>query len=98
MNDRTEVSVQEVRVARALQERRDRWSTPEQLYAELEGRVSPRTVRLHTRRLAEAGLVEVREVFPAWLYRWAPDAERHGAQQLARIRAAEEAFASAGVA
>ena len=54
--------------------------------------VKPRTVRAHTRRLAELGIVDVAEVFPGHRYRYSEKASKRNRAYLLRLEKAAGVF------
>lgn len=84
------ISEHEVRLLLVFEHDRDRWLTNGEL-AET-AKVSPRTARNHTARLAELGVLEVERVFPSNKYRLAAKPGRPAQDYLERWRKAREVF------
>lgn len=64
------ISRHEVEVFHLLRLDREKWYSVQDLAAALkEKNIADRTVRLHVSRFAQAGLLEIAEIFPAKRYR-----------------------------
>lgn len=85
--ERKGLSRHEVEVFRVLMSEPARWWTHIEI-GEAADAVSDRTVRLHTKRLVDAGLIEVIEVFPGYRYRIAQDGRKRNSAYLTRLRRA----------
>ena len=89
--EKGEISIHEAKVYQALRARADAWVSNGDLAAAVPG-VSARTVRYHTKRFVELGLLDVAEVFPSHRYRWSEFAEKRNAGYLKRLSHAAEVF------
>jgi DNA-binding Lrp family transcriptional regulator len=89
--EKNEISTHELAVCAALRREPFRWLSNNQIAS--EAKISERTVRAHTRRLVELGLLDLAEVFPAHRYRWSTKAEKRNAAYLNRLDKAREVFA-----
>lgn len=89
--ERNEISIHEVKVYLALRSRRDQWMSNGEIAHLLDG-VAPRTVRAHTSKLVQAGIIDQAEVFPAHRYRWSDKAERRNTGYALRLQRAAEVF------
>lgn len=82
-----QISHHEVKIVKAVSEHGS-WIDAESV-AKKAG-VAPRTARAHLKRLADIGIIEQAEVFPAHRYRWS---EKTGNKSyLLRLKAAGEVF------
>lgn len=89
MAERNEVSTHEVMVYQALRGHPTRWMTNKEIAAGLSG-IAGRTVRAHTQKLVEAGLVDQAELFPAHRYRWSEFADKRNPAYTRRLQRAAE--------
>ncbi len=89
--ERNEVSLHEVRVYLALKGQPQRWLTNREITALLPG-VAPRTVRAHTLKLVQLGLIDQAEVFPAHRYRWSEKAAKRNSSYSLRLEQACSVF------
>ncbi len=89
--ERSEVSLHEVQVYRALKSHPDQWLTNKEILGLAPG-VKARTVRAHTKRLVALGIVDQAEVFPAHRYRWAIMADKRNPAYALRLKQAEIVF------
>lgn len=90
--ERSEISRHEVEVYNVLLNAPDTaWLSNAEI-AEQAKAVSPRTVRMHTRRFARLGLLDVAEVFPAHRYRLSSKAEKRNQSYVVRLQAAMDVF------
>ena len=89
-NERSEISLHEVKLFRALKAKPDKWFTNEELSAECK--FSGRTVRAHTSRFVKLGILDQAEVFPAHRYRFSQKANRRNVAYLQRLEQADEVF------
>lgn len=68
--DRKKISRHEVEVFHLLHLDLEKWHSVQDLAAALKDKnIADRTVRLHVSRFAQAGLLEIAEIFPAKRYR-----------------------------
>ena len=88
--EKSEVSIHEVKLFRALEMSKEQWKTSKDLAA--AAGINERTARLHCYRLSKLGLVDTAEVFPAHRYRLAPKADKRNAGYINRLRSACEVF------
>lgn len=84
-----EISRQEVEVYRVLSANRGRWLSNAQLTEYTQG-VAPRTVRAVTRKLAQAGVVDLAPVHGGYCYRFAAATPQAASAYLARLHQAAE--------
>ncbi len=59
---------------------------------EAVAKVSDRTVRLHTKRMAEIGIIDQAEVFPGHRYRFAAKGAKRDLAYVTRLEKAMEVF------
>jgi predicted transcriptional regulator len=85
-----EVSLHEVKVYLALRSNPGQWITNADI--ERAASVPRRTVRWHTRRLVNLGIVDQAEVFPAHRYRLADKADKRNGSYARRLEQAVEIF------
>jgi len=93
--DRPTVSAHELAVYRTLRAARS-WVTNAELARRIEEtgiKISARTVRSHTARMVDAGVVYRVELTPAHAFALAKKPPKTAAGYLARLREADEAFA-----
>lgn len=88
--EKSEVSLHEVRVWRALKEHGG-WLSNKEIGERIEG-VGARTVRLHTKRLVELGMLDIAEVFPSHRFRVSDKASKRNAAYARRLELAGEAM------
>jgi len=88
--ERNEISIHELSVWLALK-RAGKWITNDELFAMVDG-VRPRTVRTHTKKFVELGLVDLAEVFPGHRYRISEMASKRNKAYVLRLDAAIEQF------
>jgi len=88
---KNEVSLQEIKIWKVLKTSTS-WTTNDDIAAAIPD-VSPRTVRLHTKRLAAMGLVEEMRLFPAHAYRWLAEAENKNREYVQKLESAAAVFA-----
>lgn len=88
--ERNEISEHEVKVYLALRASA-KWMTNREIGERLTG-VGPRTVRLHTKRLADLGILDQAEVFPAHRYRIAEKRGKRNKGYADRLDRAAEIF------
>lgn len=87
------ISLHEVLVFAAFSGTKGKWLTNDEVAKRVAPNVRPRTVRLHTKGLADAGILEQAPVFPAHRYRLTEHVPQRGTSYLTRIHAAAEVFA-----
>jgi hypothetical protein len=86
-----EVSLHQFKVYDVVR-RNGKWVTAKEITDSLDD-VAYRTVRAHTRKLVQLGILDVAEVFPAHRYRMSEFAERRNKAYLQRLERAREVFA-----
>lgn len=84
------ISAHEVRLLLVLQQQPEHWHANGEL-AEV-AKVSERTARAHTARLAEIGVLEVERVFPGNKYRLVKRPTGTAKEYLGRVQKAREVF------
>ena len=89
-NERSEISLHEVKLFRALKASPNRWFTNQELAVACE--YSERTVRAHTLRFVKLEILDQAEVFPAHRYRYSQKANRRNVAYLQRLEQADEVF------
>lgn len=90
MTERSEISMHEVRVYRAFVDNPAVWMTNERV-AELSG-VATRTVRSHTARLVNHGVLDQAEVFPGHRFRLSEKASKRNRAYVERLEQAVAVF------
>jgi hypothetical protein len=90
MQERNEVSIQEVQVYHALATHKQ-WLTNKEI-AKLSGVASERTVRFQTRKLVQLGLIDIAEVFPGHRFKWSEKGEKRNQAYALRLQKAGEVF------
>lgn len=90
MEERNEVSIQEVQVYHALVTHKQ-WLSNKEI-AQLSGVASERTVRFQTRKLVQLGLIDVAEVFPSHRFKWSEKGEKRNHAYALRLQKAGEVF------
>jgi hypothetical protein len=88
--ERSEISRHEVTLYRALLASPERWFTNQELSEQTK--LPGRTVRLHTHRFVELGMLDLAEVFPAHKYRWSSKSGKRNAAYLQRLQQADGVF------
>lgn len=89
-NERSEISLHEVKLFRAMKADPTKWFTNQELAAVCE--FSERTVRAHTLRFVKLGLLDQAEVFPSHRFRFSQKAKRRNIAYLQRLEQADEVF------
>lgn len=89
--EKNEISIHEIRVFAVLSGAKDTWMTSKEI-AKLAAPISDRTVRAHTLKLVQLGLLDQAEVFPAHRYRLSPKMDKRNGSYLRRITAAADVF------
>ena len=69
------------------------WMTNQQIAKRVDG-VAPRTVRAHTQKMVERGLIDGANVFPGPRYRYTEEKALRNAAYVQRVDAASLIFAS----
>jgi hypothetical protein len=90
INERSEISLHEVKVFRAMKAEPNRWFTNKELAVACG--FSERTVRAHTLRFVKLGLLDQAEVFPAHRYKFSDKSNRRNVAYLQRLERADEVF------
>lgn len=90
VNERSEISLHEVKVFRCLRDSDSKWFTNSEIAAECK--ISERTVRSHTLRFVKLGILDQAEVFPAHRYKYSQKANRRNVAYLQRLERADEVF------
>ena len=88
--ERPEISMHEILVYRYFAANPHKWIPVAELKKAVPT-VAERTIRLHIKKWADAGLVDTAEVFPGHRYRWAENAKRNQSYLL-RLTKANEVF------
>jgi len=92
----TEISPHELLVYLVLKSNKGEWLTNTEIGNLAEGmstiRFSPRTVRAHTARMVEAGLVDRVPVFPAHKFRLAAKTAKQDSAYLKKLELAHTVF------
>ena len=94
MADRPEISLHELAVYRVLKSA-ESWLSNSDITAAVRARgikVSARTVRLHTARMVEAGVIERAPVFPGHRFKVASKVPKVARNYVARLQEADEVF------
>lgn len=91
MNKPIKVSPQFLLVATTLQSRPNEWLTSADIAKRSEN-LAERTVRAHTKKLVEMGLLEVGATFPSYHYRWSEKGATQHAEYVRQIETAKEIF------
>ncbi len=86
-----EISRHEVAVYLALKGHADAWMTNKDIAVITDG-VALRTVRAHTMKLVQLGLLDQAEVFPAHRYRWSSMGEKRNPAYVLRLKQATDVF------
>ena len=89
--ERDEITKHEVKVYRVISQNPEKWFSNQEIADRLNG-VSGRTIRLHTKRFVQLGLVDLAEVFPRHKYRWSAKADKRNYSYLSRLKQADEVF------
>lgn len=89
--ERNEISIHEVKIYNALKTNQDKWLTNADIEGMIEG-VSRRTVRAHTLKLVQLGLLDQAEVFPAHRYKWSGKGAKRNTAYSIRLEKAAEVF------
>lgn len=84
------ISLHEVKLLLVFKNQPDRWFDNAQVAD--AAKISPRTARLHTSRLADLGVLDVERVFPASKFKLAGKPSEAGSTYLARWEKAREAL------
>lgn len=91
--ENNEISQHEVLIFKALEANKGRWVTNGEI-AKAVAPIAERTVRHHTKRFVDLGLVDLAEVFPAHKYRLSEKAMQRNAAYTKRLQTAIEVFGS----
>lgn len=89
--ERNEISIHEVKVYEIFAANKDRWMSNSDIAKAIKD-VSPRTIRLHTKRFVDLGILDAAEVFPAHRYRWSSHGARRNKSYSLRLDKASEIF------
>ena len=90
--ERSEVSLQEVKMYLALKANASAWFTSKELAKKTAG--NERTARAHLLKLVRLGIVDQAEVFPAHRYRISDKASKRNVAYVQRLETACEVFGS----
>lgn len=93
-NERSEVSLHEVKIFRKMKAEPARWFTHKELAKDCG--FSERTVRAHTLRFVKLGILDQAELFPAHRYRLSEKATRRNVAYVQRLEQADEIFNGSG--
>lgn len=88
--ERDVISRHEVQIFRLLSGHSERWFTNKEI-AE-EAKVAERTAREHSSRMVKLGLLDMKELFPGYRYRWANTGNKRDTAYLHRLRDAARVF------
>jgi hypothetical protein len=88
----SKISLHELLVFAAFSHTKGEWLTNDEVAARVTPSVRPRTVRLHTKRLADAGILDQAPLFPAHRYRLTEHVPQRGTSYLTRLHGAAEVF------
>lgn len=91
MTETNEISVQQCRAFRFLQETKSRWITSVELAT--GAKIAERSARQYAKRFVDLGIIDQAEVFPGHRYRLSPMASKRNTGYLKRQEAACEVFA-----
>ena len=89
--ENNEISQHEVMVYKVLLANKNRWLTNGEI-GKAVSEVAPRTIRHHTKRLVDLGLLDLAEVFPGHRYRLSENAMKRNAAYTKRLESAAEVF------
>jgi Fic family protein len=90
MPEKGEISLHEVKIYRTFTNSPSSWFTNKEI-ATATG-VAQRTVRLHTFRLVQLGILDLAEVFPAHKFRFAKAADKRNKGYFLRLETACDVF------
>lgn len=93
MSERSEISLHETKVYAAFCKYPDKWMSSKEVATLITG-VAARTVRLHTSRLVNIGILDQAELFPEHRFRLSAKANKRDNGYLNRLKKAIEIFAS----
>lgn len=82
--ERSEISVHEVKVYLALKAQPEKWLSNAEVSTAVKD-VSPRTIRAHTLRLVNLGILDQAEIFPAHKYRLSAKAAKRNSAYVLRL-------------
>lgn len=88
--ERNEISIHEVKVYLALKNGQ-RWMSNQDIAKELSS-IAARTVRAHTLKLVNLGILDQAEVFPGHRYRWSEKGVKRNISYVKRLEGAAEVF------
>lgn len=91
--ERAEISRHEVAVYNCFRDRPAQWMTNDEAH-EITVGVAKRTIRLHTKRLLDLGILDRMELFPAHKFKLSDKASKRNAAYLARLQAAAVVFST----
>lgn len=89
--ENNEISQHEVLIFKVLEANKGKWITNGEI-AKSVSPIAERTVRKHTKRLVDLGLLDVAEVFPAHKYRLSEKAMQRNTAYTKRLQNAVEVF------
>lgn len=89
--ENNEISQHEVLIFNVLKTNKGRWMTNGEIQKAVKS-VAERTVRKHTKRLVDLGLLDLAEVFPAHKYRLSEKAMQRNTAYTKRLQNAVEVF------
>lgn len=90
MEETNEISIQQARAFRFLQDAKGRWVTSRELA--VGARVAPRSARMYVRLFVDVGIADQAELFPGHRYRLSVKAAKRNTGYLQRIEAACAVF------
>ena len=90
--ERNGISLHELLVFAAFTRTKGKWLTNVEVAEMVAPSVRPRTVRLHTKGLADVGILEQAPVFPGHRYRLGEHVPQRGTSHLTRLQRAAEVF------